>query len=41
MKFRFLSIAAKNQLCMGLAVGTDQNVKMYMKPKKIIITDKN
>lgn len=26
---------------MSLAVGTDQNVKVYLKPKKLFITDKN
>lgn len=41
LKFKFLAIAAKNQLCMSLVVSTDQNVKMYLKPKKILLTDKN
>ena len=41
IKFKFLSLAAKNPLCMSLVIGTDQNVKIYLKPKKIMLTDKN
>lgn len=41
MKFKFLELTGKNPLCMCLVIGTDQNIKMYFKPKKILITDKN
>jgi len=26
---------------MSLVIGTDQNIKMYLKPKKLLLTDKN
>lgn len=34
-------MAAENPLCMCLVIATDQNVKIYLKPKKILLVDKN
>ena len=41
VKFRFLIIAAECPLCMALAVSTEQNIKLFLKQKKVYLVEKH
>ena len=41
MKFRFLEVSQECPLAMAMAIPTDQVIKVYFKPKKIYLTDRN
>lgn len=41
MKYRFLEICDKCPLAMAVAIPTEQPVKLYLKPKKVYLTEKS
>jgi len=40
MKYRFLEICNESPLAMSMAIPTDQTAKLFLKPKKIYLTEK-
>ena len=40
MKYRFLEICDECPLAMSMAIPTEQAIKLYLKPKKIYLTEK-
>ena len=40
IKYRFLTICEECPLCLSLVVQTEQNIKLFLRPKKIFLTEK-
>lgn len=41
VKFKFLMLGEESPLCMSFSVGTEQNIKIFMKQKFIYLVEKN